>query len=91
MTKEMIIEVLEGFLEGKYHYDQAAAEIMEMGEKEVEEFTEWVGTNYVKLHKVWVHRFASQTQPENFLTFAQLRSIFASQQATMKRFLNSSR
>lgn len=65
-------------------YQQASGEV----ERELEEFTEWVGANYVKLHKAWVHRFASQTQPENFLTYAQLREAFRRHQKSLRDLIN---
>jgi len=47
-----------------------AAEIFAMG------FAEWCGDNYVKLHGVWVHRFNSQIDSNNYKTTEQLLTLY---------------
>lgn len=78
------IQQREAFISGYRLASQRTEEL----ERDLEDFTEWVGTNYVKLHKVWVHRYASQTQPENFLTYAQLREVFKRYQKSLRDLIN---
>jgi len=36
------------------------------------QFAEWIGTNYVRLHGCWVHRYADQTNKDNWKDTGEL-------------------
>ena len=40
------------------------------------EFAEWLGYNYIRLHGVWVHKFVSQMDKENWKTTDELFKSF---------------
>lgn len=36
------------------------------------EFTEWVGLHYLRMNKVWCHKFRDQRDKENWITTEEL-------------------
>jgi len=43
------------------------------------EFIEWIGENYIRLNKVWVHRYNSQTDKDNWRTTEWVYDYWKSQ------------
>ena len=41
-----------------------------------DEFIEWIGTNYVKCHGGWFHRYSDQRNINNVKTTDELREIY---------------
>jgi len=39
-------------------------------------FAEWLGRNYIRLNKVWVHRYANQRDDKNWKTTEQLYAFW---------------
>jgi hypothetical protein len=39
-------------------------------------FAEWLGRNYIRLNKVWVHRYADQRDENNWKTTEQLYAFW---------------
>ena len=39
-------------------------------------FAEWLGRNYIRLNKVWVHRYADQRDENNLKTTEQLNAFW---------------
>lgn len=39
-------------------------------------FAEWAATNYIRLHGVWVHRYKSQMDKENWIETKNLYKLY---------------
>ncbi len=42
------------------------------------EFTEWVGLHYLRMNKVWCHKFRDQRDKKNWKTTDELYKLFKS-------------
>jgi sugar phosphate isomerase/epimerase len=68
------------FLAGYELTQQQISELKEQCEQITDDFSikfaEWLGSNYVKLHSVWVGIYQSQTNKENWKKTTELQQYF---------------
>jgi hypothetical protein len=43
---------------------------------DVWKFSEWIGTNYVRLHECWVHRYSDQRNKDNYKNTGELWKLW---------------
>jgi len=65
----------QGFIEGYTHSQSTHPN----SDEDMIEFGEWLGLNYVRLHKVWVHRYASQIDKDMWIETDKLLTIWKDQ------------